>query len=501
MRKIVLMLTILMLTITCGESKKRAIIPIPSSVEEAISSGNSQSIVVAPVNAPAAGAGLDGTQATTTVTVKTDETFTYETTKTITITGVVTDSNGTPIPAASVLITGDPNSNVLFQQVTGEEGTINGAIKVNAAEDSVDVTVTVCGVTTQPIAIPLLYPVTKNGVTTTAQLTTINGIQIPITAPSCNGTTVADRDHDGVEDSKDFYPDDPTKTTVVRFPSEGVNTIAFEDLYPNAGDADLNDYVIQFYNEEDLNAKGEVVEVRGAYQHVARGAGYRHTLNLLLPVTANISYQSIITDSSGVDQKTGLKEYKPTAAEISAGLPILGNSGKTITSPNSSKSDVYSPGHLARVKIRFETPITRAALGTSPYNIYLRVLDTSKNIFFPGKYFDSKGKDLYMDSKNFPWAILVPGVWAWPLERKDIRNADSTGYPKFNDWVASKGLTSRDWYLTVKEENIYKIPGTPSNLMATINSGNSDYKEVIAIMLAVLGLLAGYVLRKKFVAN
>ncbi|MGV1518140.1 hypothetical protein, partial [Klebsiella pneumoniae] len=44
--------------------------------------------------------------------------------------------------------------------------------------------------------------------------------------------------------------------------------MAYEDLYPSAGDADgpgpgLNDYVLHIHNEEDLNKK--------TYQHVARG--------------------------------------------------------------------------------------------------------------------------------------------------------------------------------------------------------------------------------------
>ena len=234
-----------------------------------------------------------------------------------------------------------------------------------------------------------------------------------------------------------------------------------------------------------MNAQGQIVEVRGAYQHVARGAGYRHKLNLLFPNTVNISYESTITDAAGVPNNTGITKFTPTAAQLDAGLTILGNSGNTISSQNVELNQTYAPGHVAKVSVIFNTPVARSVIGSAPYN------------FFPGRYFDADGKDLYMDSNGFPWAIMVPGVWAWPLERQDIRNASVTGYSRFNSWATSKGVNDKDWYTTVTSGKVYPLPSEPSNLLAYLKGTESNTNLFIAISLAVFGISMGIILRKK----
>ena len=44
------------------------------------------------------------------------------------------------------------------------------------------------------------------------------------------------------------------------------------------------------------------------------------------------------------------------------------------------------------------------------------------------------------------FAVLVPGLWKWPAESKDLRVAASSGYPRFATWVSSGGQTDTDWY-------------------------------------------------------
>lgn len=516
MKQILSIVFILAIALVGCDQKKKQLIPIQSLAQESAptttSVGNTGSNAntantnnpasVATVSIPSSTsstATLADTQPSATVTVNPsgNTPFTYQTNTTIPVNMTVTDNQGNPVSPATVTITNPTENNVLLQQVTDASGNVTGTVTVPSTTTQVNVTITSGGSTSQPVVVPLQVPVTTNGTTTNQPIGSIGNVTLPISNPTGNGTQIADRDGDGIDDQHDFYPDDPKKATKIRFPATGVNTISFEDLYPNAGDADLNDYVVQFYNEEDLNAQGQIVEVRGAYQHVARGAGYRHKLNLLFPNTVNISYESTITDAAGVPNNTGITKFTPTAAQLDAGLTILGNSGNTISSQNVELNQTYAPGHVAKVSVIFNTPVARSVIGSAPYNVYLQVIDTSKNIFFPGRYFDADGKDLYMDSNGFPWAIMVPGVWAWPLERQDIRNASVTGYSRFNSWATSKGVNDKDWYTTVTSGKVYPLPSEPSSLLAYLKGTESNTNLFIAISLAVFGISMGIILRKK----
>ncbi len=427
--------------------------------------------------------------------------FTFDNTTTIPVIVTVNYSNGAPVPNCVVVIT-DPsqNNSTVFQQVTNSSGQTTGSIILPSTSTSVIVTVTVGSFTSQPAIIPLVVQVTENGVVANVSVTAIGNITLPIPPPTNPIPPMVDSDGDGVEDSKDAYPNDPTRTTIIRFPASGVNTLAFEDLFPDAGDADLNDYVIQFYNEEDLNAKGEIVEVRGAYQHVAKGAGYNHKLKLLFPTNLNISYQTTVTNADGIAQSSSQVSFVPTPTQLNEGLEILGDSSTTISSPNSHLGQIYQPGHVSKVKIKFNTPVARISIGNAPYNVYMNVISTGHDVYFPNKYFNANGTDRFLDSNGFPWAIMVPGVWAWPLESQDIRNASVTGYPKFQSWASSKGVYDKDWFNTVTSGKVFPIPSTYSPLLAFINQIDQKNTTLISLLLLSVGISVSYLIRKRIFA-
>ncbi|MCB1141985.1 MAG: LruC domain-containing protein [Leptospiraceae bacterium] len=511
-----------------------------------------------------------------------DSQFLYENTLTVPVNMTVTDGNGNAIPGAVVIITdstvSNPNGNTLFQQVTNGSGTTGGSITVNSTTEQVEVVVIVNGDYTNPIPIPIVVPVqTENG-TENGVITSIDNVQIPVdntnnqgNSSSGNNELAKDSDGDGVPDSIDAFPNDPTKASTIRYPAEGLYTIAFEDLFPVPGDADFNDYVVQFYNEEDLNSKGEVVEIRGKYQHVAKGAGYNHELRLRLPyglksesckddnnrghgndadgsdddnpgnstginsnalnnrnskdkesncLTAtsdlDISYESLITDNSGSDQKTGIVRFNPNSEQLFQGLLILGNSSKTIQGQNAKKDETYKPGHIASTKIVFNKPIAKQTLGPAPYDLFINVLSKKINnsypseapssslgyfeIHLPGKYKTSSGKDVYLDNSGFPWAIVVPGLWAWPLEgsKYDIRKGNSP-YPDFILWTNSKGKTNKNWYLNIDQSKAYNLPDHLSPLLAYLRGVDSINAGII---LGILSVSFGFLLlRKNFIAT
>jgi hypothetical protein len=60
---------------------------------------------------------------------------------------------------------------------------------------------------------------------------------------------------------------------------------------------------------------------------------------------------------------------------------------------------------------------------------------------------------------GFPWCMILPIDWPYPVERKDIHDV----YPFFQDWYQSDGLTNTDWYLKPVPELVItpEIPAPP----------------------------------------
>ncbi|MBP7736632.1 MAG: LruC domain-containing protein [Spirochaetes bacterium] len=84
--------------------------------------------------------------------------------------------------------------------------------------------------------------------------------------------TVADADKDGVADDKDQFPDDPKYIAAV----SSEYTIAFEDLYPNKGDADFNDLVVKFGIMEYIDPQNKISKINIRSKVLAAGAGYQN---------------------------------------------------------------------------------------------------------------------------------------------------------------------------------------------------------------------------------
>lgn len=246
-----------------------------------------------------------------------------------------------------------------------------------------------------------------------------------------------DRDGDRVPNHLDDYPDDPTRATRIQIPHDSFYSIAYEDLYPTQGDADFNDYVVRVINEEDLNAQGKVVRIRGRYTHVAKGAGYNHTLHLKMPSHVSGTYTLTRKKPNGT---VYLQETK--ALPSTGSLELLPASNTTLAQSNTALGQTLILGDTAEWELILSEPVTKQSLGKAPYDLYIYVLNTKREIHFLGHYKKPDGSDQYLDSAGFPWALLVPENFHWPLEKKNIHD----GYPDFHGWYSSQGANYREWY-------------------------------------------------------
>lgn len=373
--------------------------------------------------------------------------FNFQTTQEITVDVTITDPNG-PVDGAIVNIT-DPDQGGIsvFQGVTDENGNVSGHLTIPTTSDELELVVQVGEtVATQPISTDNLIGIDRD---------------IEFTQPT-DATQIADADADGVPDGLDYYPQDATRSSRLIYPAGGVSVVAFEDLYPTAGDADFNDFVVQVKNEEDRDAKGQVVRLRGEYRVLARGAGYKHNLFLNLPGhgVAHI----VVRDGAGqvvADLTRSLSSFEalpvfPKSIDYFAN-PAMGSAAlfdSSVLCPgicNVYEGSQYVKGYTAEVEVIFEEPAP--TLSAAPYDLFIYVLNTQKQIHFPGMV--AGATDPYIDANGFPWALKMPAEWNWPLEKKHIES----GYPQFKSWYESRGATNRDWYLQTTPEssdNLYR---------------------------------------------
>ncbi len=453
MKKVILYLIIVLLFLNCG-NKKKPFILLPNLTDTQQNLNNFQEV---PVTINDDNQNLDDSQNTQNtsnqdnLTANIDNNHTYSevnfnfnTNHTIELSVTVSDVNG-PVSNANVNIT-DPNlmDTILFQGITNENGIVSGSIAVPTSVESLNLNVIVGdNKATQTLSLSNESQV----------LTNINSEVIFNQDVDNYIAEVIDLDGDGVSDLLDSFPEDPSLATKIVIPNLGTAVVSYEDLYPSKGDADFNDLVLEVTNEEYLNSQGKVVKIKGKYKILARGAGYTHTVLLNLPGKG--VYNGKVYDASNQilqNISANLDSFQQ--------LPIFIKNNNYFQNKNLNTTNLYFSNEMcsgmcnvyantgliqtysSEIEVIFDEPMDKEQLALAPYDLYIYVLNTRNEIHLPGFYFKPDGKDKYLDNEGFPWVLIVPVEWNWPLERKNIVNA----YPYFDDWYLSNGQEYKNWY-------------------------------------------------------
>ncbi len=121
-----------------------------------------------------------------------------------------------------------------------------------------------------------------NDVVVMIQSNPISAVQSGLDVPVYT-TSNPDPDGDGVSGLADYFPFDPERAFVTRTPATGWDTVAFEDRYPDVGDADYNDFVADLATEEVLRADGALVDLSATIHLSARGSTLDHEMGIAVP--------------------------------------------------------------------------------------------------------------------------------------------------------------------------------------------------------------------------
>lgn len=282
-----------------------------------------------------------------------------------------------------------------------------------------------------------------------------------------------DTDGDGVPDADDDYPADQYRAYDNFYPASGQSTLAFEDLWPSAGDYDLNDCVIGYSFKIITNANDNVVELTGTFVLRAAGAGLHNGFGFQLPDVTPASIISTtgydIEPSSGYSIGTNGLETGQTNATVIVfddffRFLIPSGGGVGVNTSAGQTPVPFDTITVTMVFINNGTPgpggvVSLTTLNISEFNPFIVAgMERGKEIHLPDfaptdkadpQYFGIEDDDsnsfigkFYKTASNLPWALNIYEEFDYPLEEVSI----ITAYLKFSNWVESSGTQFPDWY-------------------------------------------------------
>jgi len=290
--------------------------------------------------------------------------------------------------------------------------------------------------------------------------------RVQVTAVDANGLiseqtitswgNIGDCDGDGVYDTYDEYPTDPERAFNNYYPQ---GTLAFEDLWPDKGDYDFNDFVLYHTFNKITNGAGNIKEIAMTGSAVARGASYANAFAISLPGT---DASNIESSTMSIDGNTSQLTPEPGHTG-EAVLVLIENVFNVLPASAYSYYNTQNGDDRPLIQLTFNTifttPVTVAALGDAPYNAFIyRVGERGKEIHLmnkaPSDLADltlfGTGDDASVPSSNtyyqtaagHPWVLLVPSEWHHPYEYIDVLLA----YPQLKTWAETGGSSNPTWY-------------------------------------------------------
>ncbi len=278
-----------------------------------------------------------------------------------------------------------------------------------------------------------------------------------------------DSDGDGVPDGQDDYPNDFYRAFNSYFPSETTHAcLVFEDLWPNKGDYDFNDLVVDVWGTEVTNSSDELVEIFINFDVKAVGASF---INGFGWQYSKVVPDDIVSVTGAVLRPGGIITTNPNGTESgqdSAVIVVVENVEDVINRPGGSMYNTLENGLVGvsdevNVYVYFgeQTPIDRSLIQNGDaYNIFLiqnqerdveihlpgRVPTDKMNMSLMGTGQDASGlygPSYYFKTANkLPWALLLMETFEYPIEKIEITEA----YLHFVEWAESGGSNYSDWY-------------------------------------------------------
>ncbi len=264
--------------------------------------------------------------------------------------------------------------------------------------------------------------------------------------------SIEDSDGDGIIDFYDEYPDDGDRAYDTYTPSVyGWGTYAFEDLWPDEGDYDFNDLVLNYRYTHVYNSADLIVETYLTFNVKNIGGSFRNGFGIEIDMD-----EALIGSVSGSILSSGIVSLNGKGLEAGQDKPVL------ILFDDAQAANKTSS--KVQLTIIYTSPIATADFGIKNPFIFVNQ-DRGKEVHLANKpptslanmsLFGTGDDDsnpetgrYYKTALNLPWAIDIIHDFVYPQEKVAI----ILGYNKFADWAESSGVDYKDWY---KDQDGYR---------------------------------------------
>lgn len=260
-----------------------------------------------------------------------------------------------------------------------------------------------------------------------------------------------------------------SRITQLGYPKDGgVATIAYEDYYPSPGDADYNDFLANLRVTETYNQEDQLVQIDLEFVPRARGAAFDH--RLIMTFDGQVHPPTNITAHSGAafDGEATIRVRRYDASGVKIGtdvyskdqnIVIFASTRQALPEPPESNvtntwwnSKLIKPRLTAQVEVVLAHPESnllsrRDGPGIPNYRPVLHVKNTNEDVDVWDVFRSKNG----LDRKGYPFGIVVPQDWRWPMESVRLEDA----YPSFAEYRDYlRGLKP----LTPRAEHWYQFP-------------------------------------------
>lgn len=216
-------------------------------------------------------------------------------------------------------------------------------------------------------------------------------------------------------------------------------TLMFEDMYPQLGDYDFNDFVARY-------------NLRILYKY-SRGKYYAHKMCISVQIRAVGSiykYEPYIRLTKVKADNIIIETTEKNVKSIKGpnGEAII--SYKSPTPPsgykyyNTEKNEMTKPDKFKEIWITLKNPIEYEDVMDKNYNIdmYIAKENHKQEIHLKGYEPVYDQHQDYADKNNFVWGIRTWGIFDHAIEGKNFLKA----YPQFKGWVTSGGKEYKRWW-------------------------------------------------------
>lgn len=244
------------------------------------------------------------------------------------------------------------------------------------------------------------------------------------------------------------------------FPAKGsYGTVMFEDLFPEIGDYDFNDFVVG-YNADVLWTTGTATDfsdgitLKLQIRAIGGQKPYQFGFELTPLQTKYVKGNMEITSDDGISIELISQDEHPATF--------------VVTNTNKLKDGLYyntenkSNTKMPTVTLKIErynrndaeaTEQFTKLIGSTSLNFFIRNTNTKEEIHLKGydvtKYANNENKN-FSNEDNFVWGIKVPALIPHAIEKVDFTEA----YPKFAGWVTSGGKNNADWYNSYNADKV-----------------------------------------------